>query len=471
MKLKTRSKEKESKFIVKLQELFSDPDNVVSLVPECIDSSMLCPFDSYRKKLSRMPVSSMGRLAGGADQFLSAIGETYKVMESESAPITGIIPTPYGNVDYAKRGNTDPMVLGGIQNYDNLTWRMLSFSSLVKTRKVSVFSSRNYYLGSCKGSFPGPDFLKDVFSEEKVEDLVSEEPFTFGRNGEFLKLEIASNTDIIVYQDSKTNVMRILLRHMLVPDITKLFKVSVPYLEEITQEIPPQVFQNYFSGTSDAKSFIQGVHNHRKNVALSRGLYLISGEVFKEATSFLTALFDEHESGLLEKYVEEYGPISIDTKSQRKVLELLWPKFGKEILRDFFPEMDEATLKAQAGDPVRQIELIRKRMEQEEASSVITVSPWSPESSMLVEMVKDYFSIGKAETIRKWERRVGYSSLFNSMYYALIIAIEGGTTQKWRFSAEQMLLGDKMAPAFREIFSAEGSKINDKILELKAFVR
>ncbi|EQD36408.1 hypothetical protein B1B_16526, partial [mine drainage metagenome] len=87
MKLKTRSKEKEAAFIEKLQAFFSDQQNLLSLVPECMDQSMFCPFDSYRKKLARIQGSGIARLAGSADQFLSAIGETYKVMDSESAPI------------------------------------------------------------------------------------------------------------------------------------------------------------------------------------------------------------------------------------------------------------------------------------------------------------------------------------------------------------------------------------------------
>ena len=185
MKLKTRSKEKEAQFIEKLQSFFSDQEKVLSLVPECMDSSMFCPFDSYRKKLSRTQGPALGRLSGSADQFLSAIGETYKVMESESAPIMGVIPTAYGNLDYAKRGNTDPMVLGGVQNFDDTTWKMLAFSSLVKTKKVFIFSSENYYIGSCKGNFPGDDFLADVFRSEKVEDLTNEDGFTLGKSGEF----------------------------------------------------------------------------------------------------------------------------------------------------------------------------------------------------------------------------------------------------------------------------------------------
>lgn len=471
MKLKTRSKEKEAAFIEKLQAFFSDQQNLLSLIPECMDQSMFCPFDSYKKKLSRIQGSGIARLAGSADQFLSAIGETYKVMESESAPIMGVIATPYGNLDYAKRGNTDPMVLGGVQNFDGITWKMLAFSSLVMTKKVSVFSSEKYYIGSCKGNFPGDDFLTDVFRSEKVEDLSTDEGFSFGKTGDFFYLDIGNVSRIKVYQDCKTNLMRILLRHMLVPDVTKSFRLSVPFLESVDSSIQDQTTAGYLGGQIDAKSFLNSVKEARKRSALSRGMYLIGGDAYSDPEEFLRVLFDQEETSKLEKYLEQTGPVSLDSKNQRKLLEILWPKYGMQILKEFFPDVDESTIKMQAGDPLRQIEMLKKRIDQEEASSLITLEPWSTESSMLIDMLKDYLSLGKSETLKKWEKRVGFSGLFNSIYFALVIALQGSTNQKWRFTAEQMMFGEKIAPYIKEIIECKDSSINDRIAQIKLYVR
>ena len=111
MKLKVGSKEKERKFLEHLNKLFEDPH---SILPECLDKGFLCPFESYRKKIDSS--GSYEKYAKSADQFLSALGETQKIVESESAPILGFITTPYGNVEYAKRGNADPVVLAGLQH-------------------------------------------------------------------------------------------------------------------------------------------------------------------------------------------------------------------------------------------------------------------------------------------------------------------------------------------------------------------
>ncbi len=470
MKLKTRSKEKEAQFIEKLKSFFSDQDKVLSLVPECMDSSMLCPFDSYRKKLTRTQGPALGKLSGSADQFLSAIGETYKVMESESAPIMGVIATAYGNLDYAKRGNTAPMLLRGVQNFDDTTWKMLAFSSLVKTKKVFVYSSGNYYIGSCKGNFPGDEFLADVFKTEKVEDLSTEDGFTLGKNGELFVLNIGNTSKINVFQDSKTNLMRILLRHILVPDVMKFFRISVPYLESIDAEVPLPILTSYLSGQTDAKSFLHTVQETRKKTALSRGIYLIGGYAYADPEEFLKALFDEEEAKKLSSYLKLTGPVALDSKSQRKLLEILWPKFGVQIMKDYFPDVDESKIKAQAGDPIRQIEMLKIKIDQEEASSLITVSPWSAESSMLIDMIKDYLSIGKGETLKKWEKRVGFSSLFNSIYYAFVIALQGGSNQKWRFTSEQMMFGEKIASEIKSILDCTDPSINEKILHMKLYV-
>lgn len=469
MRLKSRSKEKESKYIENLGKIFEDP---TKLVPECIDSSFRCPFDSYVKKLSRMSGDSYGRLYGGADQFLSAIGETYRVMKSESAPVLGVIQTPYGNVEYAKRGNTDPAVMGGVQSFDNPVWRMLSFASLVKTRKVYVYSSPKYYLASCKGTFPGLEFLLDALNSEKPEDMTVEgDDISFGKSGDYLLVDLMGAFKIKVYRDSRSNVMRMLLRHMLVPDIPRFFTLSYPFLEEVTADIPADVAMTYFSGKMDVRTLLKTVQDYRRKIALGKGLYLIGDTIYSSAEEFCKSVFDADTSSVVTKYVESEGPISIDTQSERKVLEILWPKHGKEILQEIFPDVPENSFKIESGDPVRQIEGIRKSLNREKAASHITVEPWSQESSMLISMIKDSFSLGVREMLKKWEKQVGHSSLYNSIYYAFLLVDGENENLKWRFSHDQMLLGDKMLSSVKAVLDSTPEQANQKILDLKTFVR
>ncbi|EQD42473.1 hypothetical protein B1B_14044 [mine drainage metagenome] len=313
--------------------------------------------------------------------------------------------------------------------------------------------------------------MADVFRSEKVEDLSSDDGFALGKTGDFFYLEIENVSRIKVYQDSKTNLMRILLRHMLVPDVTRTFRLSVPFLESVDSSILEQTAAGYLGGQTDTKSFLHSVEEARKRNALSSGMYLISGEAYSDSREFLRVLFDQEEAAKLDKYLELTGPVALDGKSQRKLLEILWPKFGMQILKEYFPDVDESTIKMQAGDPLRQIEMLKKRIDQEEASSLITVGPWSTESSMLIDMFKDYLSLGKSETLKKWEKRVGFSGLFNSIYYAFVIALQGGSNQKWRFTSEQMMFGEKIAPFIKSILDCTDASINEKIAQLKLYVR
>ena len=167
MRLKSTSKEKQKEFIEHLRGLF---DNPVEFIPECIDGGMFCNFNSYRKKVESIAHNgAYDKYIKATDQVLSGLGESYRIMESDSAPLLGMLKTPYGSVEYARRGTTDDTVLSGIQHYDHPLWRMLAFSSLVKSKGVRVYSSTNYFLGSCKNSSPGAEFFMDALKDENIQ--------------------------------------------------------------------------------------------------------------------------------------------------------------------------------------------------------------------------------------------------------------------------------------------------------------
>ena len=61
--------------------------------------------------------------------------------------------------------------------------------------------------------------------------------------------------------------------------------------------------------------------------------------------------------------------------------------------------------------------------------------------------------------------------MFNSIYYAFTISLNERTNQQWRFSSEQMMLGEKLAEGIRDIIATRDASINEKILRMKQLVR
>ncbi|WP_175266633.1 hypothetical protein [Acidiplasma cupricumulans] len=92
-----------------------------------------------------MQNKNFGKYFNSADQLLSAISESYKILENERVPLTGIIKTNYGSVSFCKRGNSDEYILSGVQNYNNTVYRLLAFKKCYKKQKLNIYSSSNFF--------------------------------------------------------------------------------------------------------------------------------------------------------------------------------------------------------------------------------------------------------------------------------------------------------------------------------------
>jgi len=467
MRLKAHSKESQEEFLKHLDLFFKDPSQVL---PECLDKGMFCPFSSYSKKLGKRSTDQMDSFSRSSDQFLSGISETYKIFESNSAPLLGMLKTPYGSVEYAKRGNTDEAVMAGIQHFDDRRWRMLAFSSLVKAKNVRIYSSRNFYLASCKGTGPGKEFFEDVLSEEQIPYEEDGETIVIGKEGASINIVNLGTTLIEVHEDSRHHTMGAILKHVLVKDISADFSISSDFLSEYSDEFPDT--SRYLSGVMDDRHLIHEIKDMRIRGSISKGHFIKGEEVFTDAESFV-ASFDDLplENEIVARAVKNYGKgIYIDNPTARKLLEVLWESQGNEILKESFPEVEKGQLKSLKGNPVDQIESLRRIGDSREIEERINIEPWSPESSFLIEFLKTAFKSGRQAAIRDAEKMTFTGPISKAIFYAFLAIFQETANREWMFTQNEKDLGHIIAELLIPVIDSKGKKLAEKMPELRKYI-
>ncbi len=469
MKLKYRSKEKEKQFLEHIESIYKDLD---ALVPECLHQGMFCPFVQYKKKLEQMAQSGrFDRYAGSADQFLSGISETYKVLESNSAPVMGVITTPFGSVEYAKRGNTDPVVLAGVQNYTNETWRMLAFSTLVKSKGVRVFSSKTRFIGSCKDDSPDVSFFTEVLEEHSIQYVQSGNMLEIGNSERYIELVYLGSITFRLHDDSRQNIIPVLMKHILTQDPSKDFEISCPVLSEVSQVIPKELSAAYFSGKLDNRDFIRLLSDQRKKLAASQGMSVIGETLYNDFSAFLSSFEDPvFDPGKLLPTLEERGEgIVMDNPSFRKLIEILWPRSKEEIVSAYFPDYDLQKLRRLSGDPMQQLNTISSMFNESEKEQSVTVKPWSPDSEFLVELIKNHVKKGMAETIRSGEKGLSNRTR-KAIFYSYLLSLNEAKNREWMFTPEEKELGQKLLPAMERMIKENSPDYDKEIESLRVYV-
>lgn len=468
MKLKYRSKEKETQFLNHLDEIFED---LQALIPNCLHEGMFCPFTQYRKKVEQMALTGrFERYAGSADQFLSAISETHKVKESKSAPVMGVISTPYGQVEYAKRGNADPAVLAGVQNFDNETWRMLAFSTLVKSRGVRVFSSKSRLIGSCKGDVPDIGFFSEILDEHSIAHTTSD-IIEIGKSELYLDLVLFGQITVRIHDDSRLNIIPSLMKHILTQDPMKEFSVASPVFEQITDEIPPDLAAAYLSGKKDNRAFIRNLMDYRKKIAISKGYSIVGDTLYSDYESFISNFEDPafDPSVLLPLLNEREEGLMLDNASFRKLLEILWVKSREQIIELYFPEFEISSSKSLTGDPIQVLNNISNSMSEKVREQSITVKAWSADSEYLIELIRTHVTKGKTDAIRNGEKGAKNKTR-KSVFYAYLMAVDGARNREWMFTNEEKELAQKLFPDMNRVINTEDADFNAEIEKLKVYV-
>ena len=471
MRLKSTSKEKQKEFIDRLRNLFEDP---ASLIPECIDGGMFCSFSSYRKKVESLANSqAYDKYTKAADQFLSGLSETYRIMESDSATIFGMLKTPYGSTEYAKRGVTDDTVLVGIQHYDNPLWRMLAFSSLAKTKGARVYSSTNFYIGSCKNTSPGKRFFEDCLKDEGIQFQEEDDTIVLPGTGRFMEVLHLGTVKFRFYDNSTTNLVHSLLRHMITPDIGRDFSFKSDFLSDMVSDIPPQSLTMYFSGKINDRTFLREVNEYRINEAVKRGFFIVGEKGFRSIADFVTENeFKYVPESLISEALENFGKgIYMEAFSERKVLETIWASSGSLIMKGLFPDLSDSELKSLKGSPTDQIDSVSERSRIAEIKSDIEVKAWSPDSQYLIDVIKDYFTLGREKALREAEKTSGKSHVRKAIFYTFLDCLGEAKNREWQFNDTERDLSWKIKPYISRILENGASVMAQEIENIKVFIR
>ncbi|WP_393971226.1 hypothetical protein OXIME_001486 [Oxyplasma meridianum] len=467
MRLKAHSKESQEGFLKHLELFFQDPSQVL---PQCLESGFLCPFSSYSKKLGKRSTDQMDSFSRSSDQFLSGISETYKIYESNSAPLLGMLKTPYGSVEYAKRGNTDEAVLAGIQHFDDKKWRMLAFTSLVKAKNVRIYSSKNLYLASCKGSSPGKKFFADVLLEEQIAFHEDGEILVIGNEGTSINISNLGTSIIEVHEDSRHHTMGAILKHVLVKDISADFSLTSDFLSKYSDDFPDT--SRYLSGIEDDRHLIREMKEMRIRKSISKGYFIKGEELFLDAESFVSSFDDlPLERDIVTEAVKKYGKgIYIDNSSSRKLLEIIWDVSGDEILSKSFPDVEKSKFKSLKGSPVEKIESMRRMGETKEVEERINIEPWSQESAFLIDFLKATFRSGRQAAIRDAEKMTFTGPVSKAVFYAFLTIFQETGNREWMFTQNEKDLGHIIAEILMPIIDSKGKRLGDSVPELKKYI-
>jgi hypothetical protein len=471
MRLKSTSKEKQKEFIDGLRELFEDP---ASLIPECVDGGMFCSFNSYRKKVEPLAASqAYDKFTKTADQFLSGLSETHRIMESDSAPIFGMLKTPYGSIEYAKRGTTDDAVLVGIQHYKSPLWRMFAFSSLAKTKGARVYSSTNFFLASCKNSSPGREFFEDCLKDEGIQFQIEDDAIVLPGSGKYMEVLHLGDVKFKFYENSTTNLLHSLMKHILTPDIGKDFSFRSDYLSDLVGDIPAQSLTLYFSGKINDRTFLREVNDYRTSEAVKKGYFIVGENGYTSIDDFISENeFKYVPENIMKEALENYAKgIYMEAFSERKVLEIIWSSSGSLIMKGLFPELSDSEIKSLKGSPTDQIDSVAERSRIEEIKSDIEVKAWSQDSQYLIDIIKDYFTLGRERALREAEKTSGKSHVRKAIFYTFLDCLGEAKNREWQFNDTERDLSWKIKPYICRILENGTSVMAQEIENIKVFIR
>ncbi|WMT51741.1 MAG: hypothetical protein RE471_02380 [Ferroplasma sp.] len=454
MIIKSNSKESEKVFIENIKKFFDNPE---VLLPQCTDSCFMCPIKGYSKKIEKMKDSgNFGKYHNSADQFLAGVSETYKILENEKAPLMGMIKTNYGSVNYCKRGNADEIIIAGIQNYDNDIYRLLAFTNVVKLKKLRVYSTKNYFTATCRDKID-MNFIEDLLKEENVPYSVNDGRLVIGNSGNKINVQIYDGA-FEVYEDFDGNIVHIMLKHMLLPDIP--FVINSDFMDFIPDN--QEIINEFIQKRLTTKQLMARIRKDKTAYAIKNNYYVIGSQHYT-LEEFLEKLeFDEKLRPFIGEKISSRGFV-LDSPSQRKILEYLFPQYKTEIVKLLY-NLSDAEIKSLKGNPMEVMENAKLLSSKKSMASKI-MDPWSENSKYLIDLLTYYFNYGKADSI-KFGRKNMHNDIEKSIYYAFLRAI--GNDEEWIFSENQILLGKRIYEYMDDMVNNQN--VNEQLKKLKGII-
>ena len=451
---KSNSRESEKAFIDNIKKFFTNPEVIL---PKCTDSCFMCPIKGYEKKIQKMKESgNYGKYHNSADQFLAGISETYRILENEKAPLMGVIKTNYGSVNYCKRGKADELIISGIQNYDNDIYRLLAFTNTVKLKKLRVYSTKNYFTATCREKIDS-DFISDLLREENIPFETQEGKIVLGTSGNKITVSVY-NAVLDVYEDFDHNIVFIMLKHMLLPDIP--FKIQSDFMDFIPDN--PEIINEFIQKRISTKQLMAHLRKDKINYALKNNYYIIDYQKY-DIDQFLDKLeFDDELKPFIREKIASKGFV-LESPSQRKVLEYLFPKYKNEIVKLMY-DLTDSEIKSLKGNPVEVIENAKLLKSKKSMESKI-MDPWSENSKYLIDLITYYFNYGKSDSI-KFGRKNMHNDIQKSIYYAFLKAV--GNEEEWMFSENQILLGKRIYEYVDDMVNNQD--VNDQLKKIKGII-
>ncbi len=470
MKLKSRSRDTQEKFLKKLQELLKAPE---ILVPECLEKGFMCHFEAYSYKLAKYgPGGGLARFSRSGDQLLRGMAETQRIVDSGSAPLLGVISTPFGNVDYGKKGDADPVVLAGIHNYDHPIYRALAFSSLVKTKGATVYTSSNYYRASCRGTPPDQEFLKDALSDERIAFTEIDGNINVGNSPETFQIVFRNVLKIVVHGDSDQNTYFRIMKHILSRDHEKELAVRCSEFSEYSSDIPKDALAKYYSNKSTDKAFLSEVISWRIGQASGKGVCFIGNKPYNSPAEFVKDVQTEGvDPAIMEKYVELYGKgIRLESASFRKLLEIIWPEYGNDILRDVFPGITDSDVDRMKGNPLEMITNHRRELRRRQLSESFAGKDWSPDSRFLFDLLTTLINDGYDAFARQAEKNTGTSRIRKAIVYAVDSILGKMGDKTWKYGQAEIDIGENVIPCMRDVVQGNLSNVDRMIECIRVYV-
>ena len=118
-----------------------------------------------------------------------------------------------------------------------------------------------------------------------------------------------------------------------------------------------------------------------------------------------------------------------------------------------------------------QIDTIIERSRIAEIKSDIEIKDWSQDSQYLLDIIRNYFTIGKDKTLREAEKSMGNSNVRKAIFYAFLDCLGETRNREWQFTDTERDLSWKIKPYISRILEKGSDVIKDEMENIKVFIR